>query len=58
MPLLELDVDVGEGLGHALPQAHEPVVDHDQPEAEERKYGEKNPETHKECPLMPRMVRL
>ena len=43
VPLLQLDVDIGEGLGHALPQRDEPVVGDDAVEDDRDDDREKDP---------------
>ena len=41
--LLELHVDVGEGLADPLPHGHELVVDHDDPQHEDDDHSENDP---------------
>jgi hypothetical protein len=43
VPLLELHVDVGKRLIDPLPHGDEPVVDHDDPDHEQRNDTEDNP---------------
>jgi hypothetical protein len=41
--LLELHVDVGEGLAATLPQRHQAVVGHDQPQADQHNHAKDDP---------------
>jgi hypothetical protein len=50
--LLELHIDVGEGLFAPLPQGDEAVVDADEPENEENKNAENDPAAHEKLPLI------